>query len=181
MTQLTPSEIRDNFRKSWPEIHATLPRLPENVARDAVNNIARYDPRKAQDKAVTDRKRARSHIDKAHALLLTSHLRLLNPTVINQIHALAQVRDDVDAINLRLPASGGEALKRKHRVYTAGGCYYLMKRYAAEPSHRSGHWVWFSEAMFAIATGEHADMHEACREWAGIIAVPGRLYFLEWP
>jgi hypothetical protein len=180
----SPAQIKRDFREWWPEIHATLPRLPENVALDAANKIARYDPRKAHDKAVAARKRARSLIDKAHALLLTSQLQLLEPTV----YALTHARDAIDAIDLGLPRSGGQALKRLRKVDAAGGCYYLLKQYTDEEPSKAkwvepsrAKWVWFSETMFEIATGEHTDMSKACREWAEKIAVPKRIVLLEWP
>jgi hypothetical protein len=178
----SPAQIRRDFREWWPEIHNTLPRLPENVALDAAKQIARFDPRQAHKKAVAEQKKTRLLIDRAHALLLSSQLQLFDPTISDQLNPLTHVRDAIGAINLSLPRSGGQVLRHKKKVYTAGGCYYLLKRYTnQEPRHDRGDWVWFSAIMFKIATGEDTDMHEACREWAEMIAVPGRVVFLEWP
>lgn len=63
--------------------------------------------------------------------------------------------------------SGNQVFNAERKLYTAGGCWYLLKRYSdvRPTTYRYGLWVWFSATMFKIATGEHVSMRKTCLEW----------------
>jgi hypothetical protein len=166
--QRSHDQILHDLNEWWRRLRDIAPRLTKRHALDAAKQIARYDPRHSQREAIAKRKEARLRIYEAHALLLTSQFPDLDPAVSDLINALTRARDDIDAITLRLPPSGGQAITWKRKFYTAGGCYCMIKRYGnAEPTTRIWfrNYIWFSETFFAIATGDREDMSTACRKW----------------
>lgn len=97
-------------------------------------------------------------------MLLGSHYLDLTSDVSELLDPLARVHN---AINVKLKGSGNQVFKAAQKLYTASGCWYLLKRYADDgiTTHRRETWVWFSERLFKIATGEDAHMDKACRKW----------------
>jgi hypothetical protein len=170
-----------------------VPRATKRHVLGIAKKIALFDPSKARIEAAEKRKQARLHIYEAQALLLRSHHGDLEP-VSDLIDELTSVRNRLDVVS-RLPDSGGQVFLWKRKLYTAGSCWYLIKRYGdAEPTT---HRIWFrkyiqfSETMFAIATGDRENLSKACREWtrqqdnmaaiarrAGITSPSGRIIII---
>jgi hypothetical protein len=140
--------------------------MPESRVLAVANQIAQYDPRAAWIEAVEKRKKAQGYIYEARALLFSSQYPDPDPAVNDLIDELTHVRSSSNAMDLRVPR-GGKHFKWKRKVYTSSGCWLLLKQYTDErpTTHLTGKWVWFSEGMFYIATGEDTDMKKACLEW----------------